>query len=386
MKWFNQSTRPAPGIFGRFFLITFFSSGISWAQLAPDDPTISDSLGVWLNDAANNFDEETGVWTDSSGNGRDAVPVGEVNVTALRNFLAPAPSTTSGGDFSTDDLASVKFGGDIEDLLVVEGINGGTTLTDLTLVVVYNVDPLAAIPSQVRPVGIGSVSALQANPGDHFNLGSDPSVRKDNGQIGAGTYSAPFPNQTTFIRIARMSSDPNTIDEWFNIDGTLQKVLAVTDVSFTTSTDDFFLGDVRAGATGTPGLPGGNAAIADFDIVQAIAYNNALTDQQIADLSVWLAANPDGAGGGSSSLGLEITNLSVTNDRSSAELTWRSKPDKVYAVDLAYDLSDDSWLDLDDFIESQGEETTVTLPTYFGEPPAEFAKRAYFRVREVPAD
>lgn len=360
--------------------------GVSLAQLAPDDPSISSGLAVWLNDAAANFSPTTGIWSDSSGNGRDAVPVGEVNVAELRTFQPPTPSTAPGDGLSDTDLAAVKFGADVEDLLVVEEINGGLGLSDLTVAVVLRVDPLNAIPSQVRPAGIGSISALQSNPGDHFNLAADPSIRKDNGQIGAGTYTQTFPNQTTFIRIARMSANPNAIDEWFNVDGTLQKVLSVPGLSFTTSTDNFFLGDLRAGATGTPGVNGANAAPADFDIVQAIVYTTALSDQQVAGLSDWLMANPAGSGGGAGTAPLSFTQIVVAHDRSTATLTWQSKPGATYAVDLSPDLGQINWTELDDSISSEGELTTVTLPTYSGELPAQFPQGAYYRVRQVSSD
>lgn len=369
--------------FAQLVVLTLLPFGTLAGQLAPNDPTISAGLAVWLKDASGNFNPTTGVWTDSSGNERHATPVGEVDIADLRTFVAPAPSTTSGGKFSDEDLAAVKFNADVDDLLWVEEMNDGTGLSDLTLVVVYNTDLLAGIPSQIRPIGIGSVAAQQANPGDHFNLASDPSIRKDNGQIGAGSYDQLFPNQTTFIRIARMSSTSNTIDEWFNEDGTLQKVLSVNGSSFTTSSDDFFLGDIRAGATGTPGVNGTNPALGDFDIVQTIAYTTALSDQQIENLNEWLVNNPGGSGGNSGSGALAFTNISINEDRASATLTWQSKPGRQYAIDLSYNLMEGSWLELNDDIDSDGGETTASVPTYIGEVPAELPKHAYFRVREL---
>ncbi|MEN8773992.1 MAG: hypothetical protein ABF381_09670 [Akkermansiaceae bacterium] len=369
--------------FARLVVLALVQSGTTVAQLAPNDPSIAAGLGVWLKDASTNFNPTNGIWTDSSGNERHATPVGEVNIADLRTFVAPVPSTTSGGQFSDNDLAAVKFSADIDDLLLVEEINDGTGLSDLTLIIVYNTDLLTGIPSQIRPIGIGSMSAQQTNPGDHFNLASDPSIRKDNGQFGANSYTQVFPNQTTFIRIARMSSTSNTIDEWFNEDGTLLKVLSVDGSSFTTSSDNFYLGDLRAGATGTPGSNGPNPALGDFDIVQAIAYTTALTDQQIEDLNEWLVKNPGGSGGNFGSSDLAFTNISISEDQASATLTWQSKPGREYAIDLSYNLMDGSWLELNDDIDSDGEETTASVPTYIGEVPANLPKNAYFRVREL---
>lgn len=353
-------------------------------ELTPDDPSIAGDLAVWLNDAANQFDPETGTWSDSSGNDRHAVPVGLVNIAGSRDFLAPVLATTSGGEFSVDDLPSLHFTGTVNDLMMVDSINGGNGLSDLTIFVVYNVDPLAAISSQVRPAGIGSVSAIQNNLGNNFNLGSDPSIRKDNGQLGSGTYSQAFPNQTTFIRTARMASVPDAIDEWFNLDGTPQKVLAITGSSFTTSTDDFFLGDLRAGAQGTPGVAGGNPAIADFDIVQALVYTSALSDQEVADVNEWLSKHPSGAGGGGAASELAVTEIVVAANGASVDLTWTSKPGRVYAVDLSYDLQEANWQELNDEIDSGGSETSASVPTFPGqEPPDPLPERVYFRVREV---
>ena len=349
-------------------------------ELAPDDPSISGNLGAWFRDAANDFDVETGIWTDASGNGRHAIPVGEVNVAAPITYVAPTLATISGGMLSPDAVPSLHFTGNVNDLLVVDGTNGGTPLSNLTIFVVYNVDTLAANTSQVRPVGIGSVAGTQQNPGNHFNLGSDPSIRKDNGQLGAGTYSQPFPARTTFIRTARMS--PTAIDEWFNTDGTLQRVLNLTGSSFTTSTDNFFLGDVRAGAEGIPGVPGPSPAVADFDIVQAIVYNSALTDAQVTGVNEGLANNISGGGDGTK---LAFTAIEVGGDGTSVTLTWHSKPGKTYAVDLSTDLSA-AWHELNDEVPSEGADTTTTtVPTFTAPQPDPLPDRVFFRVREVPS-
>ena len=70
-------------------LLTLIQSGVSVAQIAPDDPSIASDLSVWRRDASSTFNSEAGIWTDSSGNERNAVPAGEVNIAELRTFLAP---------------------------------------------------------------------------------------------------------------------------------------------------------------------------------------------------------------------------------------------------------------------------------------------------------
>ena len=337
-------------------------------ELAPDDPAIIDSLGAWFKDAANSFDEETGLWTDSSGKDNHAELVGEVSVISPVTFVAPTLGTISGGAFSTEDVSSVHFASDVDDLLVAPDLNADAGMTDLTIFVVYNASTLGFNSSLNRAVGFGSISATQANAGNHFNLASDPSVRKDNGQLGFGTYSEVFPIETTIIRTARMS--PTAVDEWFNTDGTLNKVLGLTGVSYTTSSDDYFLGDVRCGATPTPGFLA--TSLADFDIIQTIAYNAALTDEQIAGVNEWLTNN---IGSSAPSGELAITGIVVDSAADSATITWTSRPGKTYAVDSSADLV--NWGELDDSVLSGGEETSYTEMELGGATPR------FYRVREL---
>lgn len=337
-------------------------------ELAPDDVTIIESLGAWFKDAENSFDVETGIWADSSGKDNHAEPVGEVSVISPVTFVAPTLGMISGGAFSTEEVSSVHFSSDVDDLLAVPDLNGDAGMTDLTIFVVYNVDFLAANPSLTRAVGFGSISATQANAGNHFNLAGDPSIRKDNGQLGAGTYSEAFPFATTIIRTARMS--PTAVDEWFNTDGTLNKVLGLTGVSYTTSSDDFFLGDVRCGPTSTPGFP--SVSVADIDIIQTIAYNAALTDEQVAGVNEWLTNNIGSSAPGGE---LAITGIVVDSVADSATITWASRPGKTYAVDSSVDLV--NWGELDDSVLSGGEETSYTEMELGGATPR------FYRVREL---
>jgi hypothetical protein len=265
--------------------LTTFAAVSSLAQaatLAPNDPSISASLGLWLTDASNTFDGST--WTDSSGSGNHAVPVGTVNVGGPVTYAAPTLDLiTTTADHNT---SSVAFAGTADDLMRASRINGGAGTNQLTIFMAYNlISYNGSTTNLTRPAGIGSIAGSQANPGDHFNLASDPSIRKDNGQIGSGNYSAAAPVATPFIRIARM--DAAGVDEWFNTNTSLNSVLSDTGTQYTTSNDDFYIGDLRAGTTPVPGF-GASVTNSDFSISQIIVYNSSLSDQQVADINEWM--------------------------------------------------------------------------------------------------
>ena len=258
-------------------ILALGTSAGSSASIAPNDPSISSALGLWLTDAVNNFDGSS--WSDSSGNGNGASPVGAVGTVT---YSAPGLDLVStNADHNT---SSVAFAGSVDDMLVANGIFGGSGTDTLTVFVAYHVLTIGGNPNLTRPAGIGSVAGTQANAGNHFNLASDPSVRKDNGQIGANNYSAAAPVGSAFIRIARM--DANGVDEWFNTDTTLNPVLTDFGTQYVTSSDNFYLGDVRAGVTSVPGFPA--TSTSDFAISQVIVYDSALTDQQIAGVNEYM--------------------------------------------------------------------------------------------------
>ncbi len=267
-------------------------------ELEPDDASIADGLVLWLRDAANTYDDVEGVWADASGNERDLVAVGEVgdadNGDTPITYEAGTLVTINGSPFLDEDISAIYFEADINDLMVSSDLNGDAGMENLTIFVVYNVTMLGNA-SITRPVGVGSLAAVptRENLGDHFNLGSDPSVRKDNGNVGAGEYAEGFPAESLFIRSARMT--PAAIDEWFNTDGTATKVLNVAGSSYTTSSDEFYLGDLRAGVTTVPNW-GASTAISDFDIVQVVVYNTALSDEEVVGVNEWLGANIEGLG------------------------------------------------------------------------------------------
>jgi hypothetical protein len=212
-----------------------------------------------------------------------------VNVNAPVTYVSPTLNSFA-TTIDAGNSSAVAFSGSVDDLLRSAAINGSAGLSELTIFTVYTLTNLAGTTNLTRPAGIGSIAGTQANPGDHFNLASDPSVRKDNGQIGSGSYSAPIPTGVSFIRISRM--DPMGIDEWFNTSASLNPVLTDFGAAYTTSNDDFYLGDLRGGLTPVPGF-GTAVSPSDFEISQVIVFNAALSDQQIADINEWIVNIPE---------------------------------------------------------------------------------------------
>ena len=155
------------------------TAAVSGVELAPDDPSIAGSLAVWLRDPGIDYDPAAGLWSDSSGNGLDASVVADGGVA----FEAPALQPLDGGDLAPGELMGVHFAGEKDDLLATPSLNNGDGLSELTIIAVYSLDSVEGNASLTRPVGLGSVAGTGANPGNHFNLASDPSIRKDNGSV-----------------------------------------------------------------------------------------------------------------------------------------------------------------------------------------------------------
>lgn len=249
------------------------------APLPPDAPGLAEDLVLWLRHAEANYDAGTGEWFDSSGKGHHARgpgPVGNII------WATPILSSIDGGGLVDRNLAAVRFAGDANDLLATAPLNEGRGLSRLTIISVYAVTDRDSL---TRPLGFGSLAATQNNPGNHFNLASDPSIRKDNGQIGSGSYATSLPVNAPVIRSTRMGA--GGIDEWFNAEGTAQKVLTNAGPSFVTSSDQFFLGDLRCGADPVPGF-GPAISTARSDLVEVIVYRKALSDSEISGLNDWL--------------------------------------------------------------------------------------------------
>jgi len=236
------------------------------ATLAPDGGSIVGNLSLWLRMPEVHYDPTTGVWEDLSGKGNDAVPVGEA---AGRTYIAPTLSSGNNPIVLGSDFSTVKFAGGVDDLLRAGNLNSGAGLSELTIISVHKLTDLSG---GQRPVGFGSWN--DGSVANNFNLQvGDGSIRKDNGFVGAGNTA---PQDLFFISVARMN--PSSVDQWYNSNGALEHVQAVSGSSYTTSNDKFYLGDVR---------PSGG----DTEIAEVLVYNTALSEAQIEGVSEWLQAN-----------------------------------------------------------------------------------------------
>jgi hypothetical protein len=268
-----------------YFVLAMVLAGVAQGvTLVPDDSSVKDNLCLWLRCPDVHFNPGTGIWTDVSGKGNNAETVGEVaafNVT----YVLPTLSFGSNSSVFEHAFSTVKFERDADELLRAASFNNGEGLSELTIFAVYKVSNIEQSNSgMTRPVGIGSLPGEGANLGDNFDLAIDVTIRKDNGYVDGAT--AEHPEDQFFIRVSRMNA--GGIDQWFNIDGTLEQVHSGGGPVYTTSTDNFYLGDLRAGNSPTSG---NSIARTDIEIAEVVVYNTSLTEANIIGISEWLQAN-----------------------------------------------------------------------------------------------
>jgi len=267
------------------FALAMVLAGVAQGvTLIPDDSSVKDNLCLWLRSPDVNFDPATGIWADVSGKGNNAETVGEVaafNVT----YVLPTLSFGSNSSVFEHVFSIVKFARDADELLRAANFNNGEGLSELTIFAIYKVSNIEQTNSgMTRPVGIGSLPGEGANLGDNFDLAIDVTIRKDNGYVNGAT--AEHPEDQFFIRVSRMNA--GGIDQWFNTDGTLVQVHSGGGPVYSTSTDNFYLGDLRAGNSPTSGS---GIARTDIEIAEVVVYNTSLTEADIIGISEWLQAN-----------------------------------------------------------------------------------------------
>jgi len=245
-------------------LTGLFMASASGAGLAPNDGSIAGNLSLWLRMPDINYDPATSVWTDLSGNGNDARA-------EVPDFVGPTLSSGENAAVFSHAFGTVHYDPTVQDILKATNLNSGAGLTGLTIFSVQKV----VVPGNgdQRAVGFGSYN--DGGRADHFNMSFDMTVRKDNGRIDGKNQDLPL--DVFVIYAARM--DPAAINMWLNSTGTLDLAYTATGASYTTSNDQFYVGDMRYPANG------------DFDIAEVVVYNTALSDEQIEGISQWLQAN-----------------------------------------------------------------------------------------------
>ncbi len=254
------------------------TSGIALgAPLAPDDGSLRANLCLWLRMPEVYYDPGAKVWTDLSGKGHDARA-------SVAGYVGPTVASGANPTVFAHPFSSLHFAPTVQELLKTPGLNGGAGLTQLTIFSVEKVVTAANVDQ--RAVGFGAYQDGGAGS-NRFNLSFDVTVRKDNGNIPGKNQDHPL--NAFVIYAARM--DPAKINMWFNSTGTLSLAYTATGSSFTTSTDLFYVGDLRY------------AAGSDFDVAEVIVFNTALTDAQVAGVSEWLQTYVGTKGGTKASNG-----------------------------------------------------------------------------------
>ena len=203
-----------------FTLVVVLTGADQAAALAPDDSSVKDNICLWLRSPDVNFDPATGIWVDVSGRGNNAETMGLIDAWGV-TYASPTLSFGNNASVFEHAFSTLKFAGDTDDLMKAPNINGGTGLSEITVVAVYKLyNQSQSGTGMTRPLGIGSFIGEGANLGDYFNLANDVSIRKDNGSVQGAT--ATHPDDTFFIRVSRMNAD--SIDQWFNTDGTIEQI------------------------------------------------------------------------------------------------------------------------------------------------------------------
>lgn len=254
-----------------------------------EDPENVAGLRMWLKDAGTDFvagDGETdAVWKDSSGNSNhmrtlagvataDPTKIEVINQATGHRFRAVQFAGSESGHVELMKSSDLRGAGDVA--------ASKNYFTDLTLFIVYRLHAQDGDgnTSNIRPAGIGSMR--DGSSVNNFNLASDGSIRKDNGFIKENDETLPV--DEFFIRISRMTNNGDNaddIDEWLHVAGDELDLFQTRGRPFTTSSDDFYLGDLRDDKTGLTGDR--------FEIAEVLVFDRALDDSQIIGIDTYLS-------------------------------------------------------------------------------------------------
>lgn len=248
---------------------------------APNAPALAADLVLWLKDPANGY--QSGTWSDSSGQGNHVADLsaggGYGGLSSLTS-LNPLSGLFAGQSIPAVHIADNGLMGNPGLLPLSNNFAG------LTLVAIYQ---STGDSGETRAIGIGS-KTFSGSGSARFNLAADASLRYDNGNnLGNAANHGDF----LLLRAARL--DSGIVTDWINNGAGLVRNIAPTStpsngsIPNPTSSDAFFLGELAS----TVGVS--DASSSDYKIVQVAVYQAALTDQQISNLTAWMASNPQGA-------------------------------------------------------------------------------------------
>lgn len=401
------------------------------AGLEPDDEDfdndglldgVETNTGTYVDDTNTGTDPKN---ADTDGDGlEDGVEIPtEAFVDASQPGTDPNKSDTDGDGY--DDLVEIDFGSDPTDSNSVLGSD------ELTLLAYYNFDgqsldqtgnsPEAVLGGSavLTTGGLGSTGipgdeALDlgaVNDGAHAQTASGPhldqaflnnamsvafwqyrtldgstsafwihSPSAGGGERGFQAHT-PWGNGTIYFdqsgccnppqRLTTTGSSLNTWEHYvFQRDSEGMREIWINGVLAASAPDgeplDPFNGIITIGAEGPTLNNSFGGRIDDFAI-----FSDALTPEQIAELAA--GTNPPDLL--SPPIDFKITAFNHNPVSGTTTITWNSRPNKVYALDVAPDL--ESWAELDDSIASQGEQTTFTVPFNLE------GSSQFFRVREL---
>ena len=150
----------------------------------------------------------------------------------------------------------------------------------------------------------------------------------------------------------------------YYVNGELADTQAVTENFGATNENPLYIGTRADFFTGFDGLMDD---VAIFDGVLGTAQIAAIMAGDFSEFGI----------GGGNSLGLQIDQITYNTGDKSVTLTWKSRPGKNYLLEASSLLTENSWIELSDGIESGGDTTS-----YLDDVIAPQEDSQYYRIRE----
>jgi hypothetical protein len=249
--------------------VALAASTAAAAPILPDDASLAGNLTLWLkaDSLAVSHGGSVTTWADSGPGGNDAVALAS---TAGGTPLVP-PTLAK---VAVGLQPAVQFKKSAAEVLKAAAIQGGSTVTDSTIIAVYQVDSNA---EPGRPAGFGNRLDEASPPSNvHWHPAPDPSMRFDGSNIGPGNYSSGHPTNRFITRTATKTAG-QVFNDYF--DGT--QVLTNHNHGSLNVVDDFFVGDLHNSA-----VPTGPT---NMSMAEVIVYDKVLTTTERQGVEEYLA-------------------------------------------------------------------------------------------------